>query len=250
LVRGKGLIACAAAAVVFAACKPAPTPARPRQQVPQIRATVVTIRTTLQPQNKTFTHSLVIAEGRARSGDEVDSWRLYDTREKKVTFVDDVAKTSRSVPFAALIDARRKALATPVHAPVPHAQIAATGAKRVLHGVEAAERVVRLGGYERRLWIAKHPAVPDELFAMSRASAPPSSPLAGIMHAVDGELMSVQGFPLLDRAELPYGKKKMVVERSVVKIEQKDVPASWLTIAKDYKDLTVTTPAARPRSAS
>jgi len=44
--------------------------------------TVVTIQTTIQPANKTYTHTLVIANDRARSSDEVDEWRLFDFREK------------------------------------------------------------------------------------------------------------------------------------------------------------------------
>jgi hypothetical protein len=217
LVRRKGLIAIAAAAAICATCNPGPSQTAPNDQVPKIRATVVTIRTTLQPQNRTFTHTLVLANGHARSGDEVDAWRLFDLRNKQVIFVDDLAKTVRNVPLATLIEERRKELAK---APL-HPEFTATGAKRVLQGVTAAEHILRAGGYDRRLWIAKHPSIPDELFAMMQASA--STPAEGLLH--------VQGFPLVDHAELPYGNKKMVVERSVISIEQRDVPASWLSLS-------------------
>ena len=230
MVRRKGLIAIAAAAAICVACNPGPSQTAPNDQVPKIRATVVTIRTTLQPQNRTFTHTLVLANGHARSGDEVDAWRFFDLRNKQVIFVDDLAKTARKVPLAALIEERRKELAK---APL-HPEFAATGAKRVLQGVTAAEHLVRAGGYERRLWIAKHPSIPDELFAMMQASA--STPSEA--------LLQVQGFPLVDHAELPYGNKKMVVERSVVSIEQKDVPEWWLAVPQ------IKEPAARPRPAS
>ena len=53
---------------------------------------------------------------------------------------------------------------------------------------------------------------------------------------------------MLDHAELTYGNKKMIVERSVTAIEQKDVPQSWLIIGRDYKD--VTKPAESPRPSS
>ena len=225
--------------VAALACRQAP-PAPPRAE-PQVRATVVTIETRLQPQNKSLTHSIVIANGLARSSDDLDSWRLFNLQKKEVTFVDDVAKTRREVPLATLVAARRKELAQPPPLPLPHAEFLPTGAKRVLLGVEASEHLIRVGGYQRRLWIAKHPAVPNELYAMMQASAARTSPLAGLSRAADEALLSVQGFPLLDHAELPYGKKKMVVERSVVKIEQKDVPASWFEIKA---------PAARPRPAS
>ncbi len=241
LVRRKGLIL----VVVALACRPAP-PAPSRTAEPRIRATVVTIQTTLQPQNKTFTHSVVIANGRARSSDDVDMWRLFDLQKKQVTFVDDVAKTVRDVPLATLIDARHKELASPLPAPLPRAEFLVTGAKRVLLGVEAFEHLIRLGGYQRHLWIAKHRALPDDLFAMMQASTPRSSPLAGISRAADEALMTVQGFPLLDHAELSYGNKKMVVERSVVSIEVKDVPVSWLAIGESVYPVAPATGSAEP----
>jgi hypothetical protein len=229
LVRRKGLIF----VVVALACRPAPPP--PSRTEPRIHATVVTIQTTLQPQNKTFIHSVVIANGRARSSDDVDMWRLFDLRKKQVTFVDDVAKTVRDVPLATLIDARHKELAEPLPAPLPRAEFLATGAKRVLLGVEASEHLIRLGGYERHIWIAKHPALPNDLFAMMQASMPRSSTLAGVARDADEALMTVQGFPLLDHAELSYGNRKMVVERSVVKIEVRDVPESWLVVVSSSR---------------
>ena len=97
MVRRKGLIAIAAAAAICAACNPGSAPPSSSDQSPKIRATVVTIRTTLQPQNKTFTHTLVIANGHARSGDEVDVWRLFDLRNKQVIFVDDLAKQQMTI---------------------------------------------------------------------------------------------------------------------------------------------------------
>ena len=69
---------------------------------------------------------------------------------------------------------------------------------------------------------------------MTQASLPPSSPLAGVTLPADAALMAVQGFPLADHAELPYGNARLVVDRSVVKIEQRDVPETWLTVPKIY----------------
>ncbi|HEY3054300.1 MAG TPA: hypothetical protein VGK31_00050, partial [Thermoanaerobaculia bacterium] len=64
LVRSEGLIiACAACLVVLVACQERPSiPFRRSPGVPQVVATVITIRTTLQPANRTTNTAIVIAD--------------------------------------------------------------------------------------------------------------------------------------------------------------------------------------------
>ena len=146
--------------IAFIACKPAPPPVKTpaaATRVPQTRATVVTIETMIQPGNRTTSHTLVIGDGRARSGDELDSWRLFDLTNGRVTFVNDVAKTYRTVSNEQLVKDRRGALDDPLPAELPSAQIAATNATKTLQGVPAAESVVKLGGYTHQLWIGSTP---------------------------------------------------------------------------------------------
>ncbi|MGZ7032490.1 MAG: hypothetical protein ACXVIJ_11005, partial [Thermoanaerobaculia bacterium] len=233
------------------ACKPVKMPPRLAAPEPKIRATVVTIRTTVDPAKKTFVHSLVIAGNRARSGDEVDAWRLFDLDKQQVTYVNDVKKTYRTESLSELLDTRAEAMAQPLAPEIPTAQFAVTGAKRVINGIETSQAVIRSGGYVRELWIGSHPQIPPGLFAMMNASVPPSTPIAPMMKQADAALTSIQGFPLVDRSELPMGDKRLVVEHSVIKVEQRDIPASWLNVRSSYKDETVKAPAEhRPSSSS
>ena len=222
-------------AILFlVACNPpARTPA-PSSSEPKIRATVVTIRTTIQPANKTYTHTIFIANDLARSGDEVDEWRLFDFGRKQVTFVDDLTKSYRIEPFADVIASHKAAVAKSSADGMPRAQFSVTGVEKTLQGVSARQSIIRLGAYQRELWIASHPLIPRGLFAMMQASEPVASPFAGVARAVDDALLDVQGFPLADHAELPYENQKLVVDKSVVKIEQREVPASWLTVNSKY----------------
>lgn len=242
----------AAALLVLAACKPAPKPARPAAAGPETRATVITIETVLQPGNRALTHTIAIAGDHARSGDELDRWRLFDLKKNEVTFVDDVAKTYRTVPLAALLATRRAADAQPLAAGYPRAQVSPTKNVRTLQGVPATQLVVRLGGYQRQLWIGAHPLIPQNLFALMEAGRPPTTNVEAVMRAVDEAFVNVHGFPLAEHAELPYGKQRMTVDKSVVKIEQRNVPAGWLNVRPDYKDVTPrpTAPAARRPPAS
>jgi len=221
--------------------------------VRKTRATVVTIRTTIQPGNKAYEHTIVIANGRARSGDELDRWRLFDFANERVTFVDDVNKTFRTVPMATLVHDRLAAIDDKLPDTIPRAQFVATNAAKSIAGVNAKQSVIRLGGYVHELWIGAHPSIPPQLFPMMIASRAPSSPYEPVMKSVDRALMDVKGFPLAEHSELPYGNKKMVVDKSVVAIDQREVPDWWLNVSRDYKDVApkpVTAPAASPRSAS
>lgn len=242
----------AAVLLILVACKPQPTRPAPSPAEPQVKATVVTITTVLQPAARTFTHTLVIAGDRARSGDELDRWRLFDLGKNEVTFVDDVAKTYRRAWLKSLLDDRRDADAQPLPDTLPRAQFTVTQDKRTFLGIEAKQSVVQLGAYRRQLWIGTHPLIPQGLFAMMEASRPASAPAAGVMRAVDAALFDVRGFPLAEHAELPYDKEKMILDRTVVKVEQKNVPQSFLTIGSGYRDLTPVpkAPAARPQPAS
>jgi len=227
------LLALALLIVAFiGACnKPPAPPQAAKKNEPTIHATVITIQTTIQPANKTYAHEIVIANNRARSTDEADQWRLFDFAQKQVTYVDDIAHTVRVQSFADAIAARRAAVARPVPDGLPRAQFAVTNAQKTLQGVVTKQSVIRLGAYQRELWIGSHPLIPRGLFAMLQATEPASSPIAGITRAADEALLEVQGFPLADHAELPYENKKLVVDNVVVKIEQRDVPAALLTVS-------------------
>ena len=97
LVRSKRVIA--ALILLCAACKPQKA-VTSKPNAPQIAATVVTIETTIEPSNKKLTHSLVIAGDHARAGDELDVWRLFDLKQKSVTYVDEIAKSYRTESIA------------------------------------------------------------------------------------------------------------------------------------------------------
>lgn len=229
-----------------AACKPiAKKPAAPAAG-PQVRATVVTIRTTIQPENQTFNHALVIAGDRARFLGEHDAWRIFDTKSKRVTFVNDASKTARSETLDAILRTRRTALASTLPPHYPNVQVT-RGERRQLLGANAQQLRLQVGAYRRELWLAEHRAIPDGLFAMMQASDPPSSPLAPMMRAAEDALLAAKGFPLADRSEIEYGKTKRVIERTVISILPRSVPASLLEVPKDYEDTTPRAPQSTTR---
>lgn len=203
-----------------------------------MRATVVTIRTTIEPEKKTHTQTLVIAGNRARNTSEVDSWRLYDTKAETITFVDDVAKTIRVEKMDDATKRHRAALAATIPPHYPRLRATRTGSKMPLQGLTAEHLVVQHGGYKRELWIAEHPSIPRGLFALMQASERPASPLAPMMRSVDEALLATRGFPFADRTEVALGNQKMVIDRLVVSVEQRQIAEAALSVPRGYEDVT------------
>jgi hypothetical protein len=223
--------------IVFAilvACKPAPKPVKPGAG-PQVNATVVSIRMTIGKQ--VTNHEIVIANGRARNTVEQDVWRLYDLKARTVTFVDDIDRTVRVEPLPSLLAKRQKLMAGVLPSHFPTAKLTRGETKAIL-GVPAQQHRIEAGAYRRELWLARHRAIPDDLFVMMIASDTPSSPAAPMMRTVDEELLRTRGFPMLDRAEVPLTNATNVVERAVVGIASRPVPEAMLTVPAGYRDVT------------
>ncbi|HUR79590.1 MAG TPA: hypothetical protein VM733_02415 [Thermoanaerobaculia bacterium] len=229
--------------IVCIACKPAPPPPKKTAAAgPQVRATVVTIRTTVD--KRTIDQALVIAEGRARFTAENDTWRLFDTKKNTVTFVDDVEKTIRTEPLAAILARRSTTNAVTIPLELSPARFVRMNDTKQLQGTTARAAVIESGAYRRELWLAEHPSIPRGLFAMMHVSEKQSSPLAPMMKAVDAALATERGFPLLDRATLG---NDVIIERAVTAIAQRDVPESVIVLPKGYKDVTPAPVARNPQ---
>lgn len=241
--------ACATLVVLLAvACEPVQQLTMRPAAVPQSRATVVTVRTTLAPSNRTTTHAVVIGESVARSTDEAGIWRLFDFRHNRVTFVDDVEKTYQVFPLSTLVEERRAINGRESIPAYPSAKYSVTGEQQTILGAPAKQSVVRMGNYERELWFATHPKIPANLFALMLASDRRPTAFGQVTKQLDEGLLAARGFPLLDHAELPYGKEMMVVDRNVVGIDERNVPATLLTVPRGYKEIKA--PAARRPPAS
>jgi hypothetical protein len=225
-------------AVIVGCQSDAPKPSATKPAGPTTRATVVTIRTTMKPEERTLTRTLVIAGDRARDTSEQDVWRLFDTKANTVTFVDDIARTIRTEPLQKLIAQRRAITRESLPPYFPHARLVRSGTKKPMQGATAESLVIESGAYKRELWLAEHPAIPRGLFAMMYASDAATPPLAPMMREVDEALLAMRGFPLADRAEVPVAKNTLIVDRAVTAIAQRDVPQAVLAIPKGYRDLT------------
>lgn len=236
--------------IVAAACsKPAP-PKRTSPVVPRMRVTVLVMHTNILPDRRAYTHLVMLAGDKVRLGDETDHWRLFDLKNETVTFVDAVAKTYRTEPAAKLIRDRLALVSSAASESVPPARFSAAAEERTLLGFRAKQHVIQAGPYRREIWMSSSTPIGNRFFAMLVASDPMSERYASMMRDVTRALLSLKGFPVFDRSDMPYDGATMTVERRVVKIVARDVPVAFMTIPVNYRNLTPNEPGVDRRSSS
>jgi hypothetical protein len=205
---------------------------------PTVAATVLTVRESSHPPTRAFLHRIVIAGPKVRLGDEKDQWRLFDTEERTVTWVDDVAKTYRTIPLGELLRARERQLAEPIPAPgAARLSVRETGETAEVAGVASRQLELRMGGYRREIWISRSPLVAPHFFRMLIASEPISEPWAGVMRDAQRALMAESGFPVRDRSRLAWNGGELLFQRELVKVETRRVPSAWVSIPPDYRNV-------------
>lgn len=199
---------------------------------------MITIQTEIQPEKKNFTRTIVIVGDRVRDTGEHETWRLYDTKANTVTFVDDVAKTTRTESLQPLIARRAAALRGALPSHFERATFRRTKERKPLQGVTAGQVLIEAGAFRRELWIAEHPSVPSGLFAMMQASESLTTPLAPMMRTVDESLLATRGFPLADRTTVPGVAGNLIVQRTVTGIARQQVSEGVVALPRGYRDIT------------
>jgi hypothetical protein len=236
-------------------CRKAPPPEGELRAgaVATVPGKVLVVRTTV-PGERAITHLIGVSDGKVRLGYESDRWRLIDVPNRTVTFVDDIARTFRTVPLQTLVQQRRALLSAPLPAGIPRARIERLTDTRTFGGYTASGYVVTSGAYRREMWLSHRTIIAPEFLTLYIASMPLAEDYAGVMSTPLFELTRLQGFPVHERSEMTVRDRQMIIERTLVRVEERDVPAPWFEIPPDYRDLEPpppTTPAAgRPNGAS
>lgn len=224
-------------------CAPAAPPAeeagrpQPPRRGPTVAATVLTVRESSHPPTRAFLHKIVVAGSKVRLGDEKDQWRLFDLETRTVTWIDDVSRTHRTLSLGELLRSRERQLRERIPAAgIRPATVRTSGETRVIAGIRARPMMIELGGYRREVWLSETPLVEPLFLRMMIASEPISEPWAGVMRDAQRALINEQGFPVVDRSRLAWDGGEMLVQRHLLKVETRDVPAAWLAVPPDYRD--------------
>jgi hypothetical protein len=220
---------------------PSPLPQAPAP-ASRIRATALVIRTNVLPERKGFIHLVVMANGKARIGNELDRWRLIDFQNNSVTFVDDITRTYRTESFPSLLRQKRSVIRRDLPEFVPAAEFFETDLERTFGSYPARLYAVRMGGYQRNVWMSTALDVPAQLFPLIIASEPLTTPYSPAMEDAFEGLLKLRGFPVIDRSDMVYRGEPRVIEKKLERVEQRNVPLSWFQIPASYTDLTPKAP--------
>lgn len=240
----------ALAGLAAATCsRPAP-PAPPPAAVPTpatIDATVITLRVVSQPGSETTRHELLVANGKVRSTDEIDRWRLFDTRDDTVTYVDDITRTFRRETRQDLLDRYARELAAaprmPAAAVVEHEEVT-----RTVDGYAARGLGIRLGAFERELWITGGLPIDPTFFSLYSDAEPLDPDGIRAMRAAITALDRVRGFPVVDHVRFDSGERSIDVETTVESVGTRSISAARLRVPNGYREITESP--AGPRSSS
>ncbi len=228
---GAGIIV---ALLLITSCRQPPPPPPPAGRN-QVRARILTIRTSIPDQKTTLTSRILLFDGKVRLDDELDQWRLFDFRNSTLTTVNEISHTYRTESFETVL-ARREALISADRPQLPAATFEPTGDEDTILGYPAKRYRIRLGTYIRDLWISDQPLISSRFLAVKLATDRMQPAGAPALRTAWDPLTALQGFPLVDRSEVRYGKTRLVFERKLVSIGTSDVAASWFEIPPGFTE--------------
>jgi len=178
----------------------AEVPARPQTPSDSIQTLMLTYETQLGPE--TSARFQVASDGTfVRLGNETEKWRLFDTKKRTITFVDQTAGTATEVTFdAALAELNRKLAEVPAEG---------TPAASVVEGPGEPERGhpthrirINVGSFSREITLSKDPLLPGEFFAMKVITDPLDPRYAPILKDVVPVLVRQNGTLLSETSHL------------------------------------------------
>lgn len=196
------------------------------------------VRTSHHPPTRAFLQPILVHGSKVRIGSDLDRWRLFDLEARTVTWVDEIEGTYRTSGAEELIARRRRQLAAAPLSGVSRVEAERTGETMEVAGVVADQWVMRLGTYEREIWLSREPLAGRGFLELFLASEPLSAPNAGVLRDAWGALMTQDGFPVYERSAFQWEGGSLVARRRLVSIESRQLPARLFEIPRDLRDVS------------
>jgi hypothetical protein len=229
----------------------AETPAPPQTPPDAIQTLMLTYETELGPE--TSARFQVASDGTfVRLGNETEKWRLFDTKNRTITFVDQTAGTATEVTFdEALGELNRKLAEIPAEGAPTATVVEGPGEPERGHPTHRIR--VDVGSFSREITLSKDLLLPGEFFAMKVITDPLDPRYAPILKDVVPVLVRQNGTLLSETSRLeveggePVTATTKLVSVTTVQLSRKafELP-DGITVTKKG-DVSPETPATESR---
>jgi len=195
--------------MLLVSCAKPETAETPQPPTPPdtIQTLMLTYETTIGPDNQTARVQVASDGTFVRLGNETERWRLFDTKNRTITFVDQTAGTATEVTFdRALADLTAKLAETPVEG-TPTASVV-EGPGEPERGHPTHRVMITVGSFSREILLSKDLLLPGEFFAMKAVTDPVDPRYAPILKEVLPVLVRQNGTLLSEtnRLEIENGE--------------------------------------------
>lgn len=157
-----------------------------------VEALMLTYETTISPDNQSVRFQVASDGTFVRLGNETEKWRLFDTKNRTIVFVDQTAGTATEVSYDDAITERTAMLGEVSPEGAPTATIT-EGPGEPDKGQPTHRVDIAVGNFTRQLILSENTLLPGEFFAMKLVTDPVDSRYASILKDVMPTLLRQNG---------------------------------------------------------
>lgn len=194
-IPGKILLITLPLVILLASCRGSEVPATTTSSAAppdRVQMLMLTYETVFEPDTRTMRFQISSDGSRVRLGNEAEQWRLFDTTKGTITFVDEIAKTARTVTYDQALTERTALIAQSVSETTPDASVV-DGPGEPDRGHPTRKVSISVGNFKRDLILSEQTLLPSQFFAMKIVTDPMDPKHAGIMRDVMPTLLRQTG---------------------------------------------------------
>lgn len=192
-------------ALLLVSCGKTETAEAPQPAVPAdtVQTLMLTYETVIAPENRSVRVQVASDGTFVRLGNETDSWRLFDTKNRTIVMVDQTAGTATEISFDDALAQRNRMLAETSAEGIPTASIV-EGPGEPERGHPTHRVHIKVGSFSREIVLSTDVLLPNEFYAMKVVTDPVDPRYAPILKDVLPVLVRQSGTLLSETNRLEF----------------------------------------------
>lgn len=180
--------------ILVAACggDEAPVATTPQPPRDSVEALMLTYETVIAPEGKSARFQVASDGTFVRLGNETERWRLFDTKNRTIVYVDQTEGVATEVSWDEALAERTELLGQLVPEGAPSATVV-EGPGEPDKSQPTRRVMITVGNFTRELIVSENTLLPSEFFAMKLVTDPVDPRYASIMKDVMPTLLRQKG---------------------------------------------------------